>query len=92
MSNRKRKARLTLSEQLAELSTPKPVSFHPDEDELADLTRAKVCDFPTESDEHFVVEKKKSKSRKYFDEFEDDPRYAGKAVARKELTGSEEGE
>ena len=91
MSNSKRKVKPTLSEQLAELSTPKPVSFHPDEDELADVTAARVCDFRNEDDEHFVVVKK-STGRKYFDEFEDDPRYAGKSVARKELVGSGEGE
>ena len=32
----------SLAEQLALLSTPAPASFHPDEDDLADLTAAKV--------------------------------------------------
>ena len=40
MSRRSKK--LSLAEQIAVLSTPKPAAFHPDQDELESETAAKV--------------------------------------------------
>ena len=76
----------SLSEKLAELSTPKPVTYHPDEEELTDVTAARVCDF---SPDHEPVQLS-PKRRKVADEFADDPRYSGRAVSRRELQDSEE--
>ena len=82
----KSKKSKSLSEKLAELSTPKPVTYHPDEEELADVTAARVCDFSLD-DEPVQLNPKR---RKIADEFADDPRYSGKAVSRRDLQDSEE--
>ena len=77
----------SLSEQLAELSDPKPLSFHPDQEDLEDLTAAKVCSFSYEEEEGEEDGEKGRRTRgrrvKYLDE--EDAKYGGKTVTRKHL-------
>ena len=72
----------TLSEQLAELSTPRPVSYHPDHEELAEETAARTCSFTYEEEEDDDHRTRVFVSR---DPIEDDPRYAGKRISRREM-------
>lgn len=78
----------SLADQLAELSNPRSVTFHPDQEDIEDVTAAKVCSFyeEEESEEIQSVTVQGSGRRrriKYLDE--DDAKYAGKAVSRKDL-------
>lgn len=73
---------LSLSQQLADLLTPKPADFGEEaEAENAPETAARVCDYEYGEEEHFDVGKGYLKR----DLTEDDPRYAGKPVSRKTL-------
>ena len=71
-----------LSQQLAELFTPKPADFgEEDQAENAPETVARVCDYEYGDDEQFDI----GKGRLRRDPMEDDPRYAGRPVSRKTL-------
>lgn len=77
----------SLADQILALSNPQPASFHPDEEFLADETAAKLCDFTYEEEAESspslnVVKRRK---RKGLELVEEDPRYMGKVVSRKEL-------
>ena len=81
----KTRSKKSLTEQIAELSTPRPASFHPDEEELSDLTAAKLSEFTYEEergDDKFTPARGHIKFRS---ELEDDPKYAGKRVSRRDL-------
>lgn len=81
----------SLAEQLAELSNPKPAIFP--EDVTLEDDAAKVCDF----DEYEAIDvtppvrtsTRRSRSDACLDE---DPRYAGRAISRKDLEEFEDGE
>ena len=81
----------SLAEQLAELSNPKPAIFP--EDVTLEADAAKVCDF----DEYEAIDvtppvrtsTRRSRSDACLDE---DPRYAGRAISRKDLEEFEDGE
>ena len=83
----------SLAEQLAELSNPRPVSYHPDLEDLEDLTAAKVCSFSYEEEARerevevaAATDAKRPRTRKkarYLDE--EDTKYAGRAISRKDL-------
>lgn len=81
----------SLAEQLAELSNPKPAIFP--EDVILEADTAKVCDF----DEYEAIDvappvrtsTRRSRSDACLDE---DPRYAGRAISRKDLEEFEDGE
>ena len=79
--SRRSKGPLPLSEQLAELFTPKPADFGEEEAEIAPETTARVCDY--EYGEKESLDTVKGSLRR--DPMEDDPRYAGKAVSRRSL-------
>lgn len=87
----------SLSEQLAELSDPKPTSFHPDQEDLEDITAAKVCSYNHEEEDSERNKEHGGRGRasrrkaiKYLDE--DDMKYAGKTISRKELETEYDGE
>lgn len=90
----------SLAEQLAELSNPRPVSYHPDQEDLEDLTAAKVCSFSYEEEarEREVepaatagVRRPGTRKRaKYLDE--DDAKYAGRAISRKDFEVDDDSE
>lgn len=88
------KKKQSLADQLAELSNPTPITFHPDREDLEDVTAAKVCSFDAEeeSEEGRGAVRGSGRRRrvKYLDE--DDAKYAGKAVSRKMLEAEYEGE
>ena len=94
-SRKKRKSGVgALAEQLRELSTPLPPSFHPDEEDLACETAARVCDDIEEEEGEGLGRgglageaQRASRLRRVDLEFQDDPRYAGRAVTRRELEG-----
>ena len=94
----RRSARLRskLAEQLVDLSTPNPISFHPDEDDLNDETVAKVCDFMYEEEEghHQISVGNGIRTTQVGKELEEDldPKYAGNVVSRRELDMEMEGE
>ena len=84
----------SLADQLAELSNPRPVSFHPDQEDLEDVTAAKVCTFDAEeSEKEQEIRGGAAQGRrrrvKYLDE--GDAKYAGKAISRKEFDAVYEG-
>lgn len=81
---------LTLSEQIALLSDPRPRCFDPDEAERDHLGYAKLCDFECDSDDEPRTQQR-SVLRDNVVQWDDDPRYAGRPVSRKELE-EEEGE
>ena len=90
--------RQSLAEQLAELSNPRPISYHPDQEDLEDLTAAKVCGFSHEEEagEREIEAPTSSGSRlglrrrvKYLDE--EDTKYAGKAVSRRDIDAERDG-
>lgn len=92
-------AGLDLSEQLRELSDPRPVEFHPDQEDWDLLSGSKLTQSRTYEDEGKLlcerrgVSTRRSKPRRRFLESEVDPRYAGKPVSRKQLYWDErEGE
>ncbi len=87
MAKSTKKSKKSLSEQLKELSTPKPVSYHPDQEDQADLTAAKVVEFPYEEEEPLPKRRKLLR-----EEFDDDPKYSGRAISRRDLQDSSEGE
>lgn len=88
----KKRSKKSLTEQIAGLSTPRPVSFHPDEEELADITAAKVSDFTYEEEGELEGDAFPSSSHVRFRALvEDDPKYAGKRVNRKDLDDHFEG-
>ncbi len=74
----------SLSEQLKDLSTPQPVSYHPDQEDQDDFTAAKVVEFSYE-EEPWSSKKRK----KVVEEFDDDPKYSGRAINRRDLQDSE---
>ncbi len=74
----------SLSEQLKDLSTPQPVSYHPDQEDQDDLTAAKVVDFSYEEEPWSL-----QKGTKVVEEFDDDPKYSGRAISRRDLQDSE---
>ena len=77
----------SLAEQILALSNPQPVpSFHLDEEE-EDETTAKVCDFTYEEDSspRDVGTRVRSKSRRVRVDFEEDTKYAGRVVSRRDL-------
>ena len=83
----------SLAEQLAELSNPRPVSYHPDQEDLEDQTAAKVCSYSYEEEARERRVKAASaagakrpgtrKRARYLDE--EDTKYAGRAISRKDL-------
>lgn len=84
----------SLAEQLAELSSPRPVSYHPDQEDLEDLTAAKVCRFSHEEEARErdveaaaaapTIRRPGTRRRvRYLDE--EDTKYAGRAISRKDL-------
>ena len=82
----------TLSEQILALSTPKPVSFHPDQDFLEDDTAAKLCDFSyeqQEEEERSLPQTRAKIRRRHGIEPDEDPKYAGRVVSRRELEGQD---
>lgn len=91
MSEKKTRSRKSLAEQISSLSDPKPTtSFHPDQEFLGDDTAAKVCDFTYEDDPSVSPTPRVRSSRagariKRHLELEEDPKYAGRVVSRKEL-------
>ena len=103
-TGRVKKKQQSLADQLAELSNPTPITFHPDQEDLEDVTAAKVCSFDAGEEGSSVeldegrggsgaVRVPSSGGRrrvKYLDE--DDAKYAGKAVSRKELEAEYESE
>lgn len=88
---RTRSSRKSLAEQVLALSDPKPTSFHPDEDLLEDGTAAKVCDFSYEEEDSPSLSKtsrirtRETRTKRSGSQIEEDPKYAGKVVSRKEL-------
>ncbi len=97
--------KMSLAEQILALSTPKPVSFHPDQDFLEDDTAAKLCDFSYEQEDvrslpSAVTTRTRKRIRRAdvvdLEEGGEDPKYAGRVVSRRELEedadSSEEGE
>jgi len=80
----------TLSERLADLSTPKPVLYHPDLEDGTDLTAAKVCEYQDESEESYEGVKRARLSQGAG--FEDDPLYSGRAVSRRDLDSLDSGD
>ncbi len=87
MAKANKKSKKSLSEQLQELSTPKPVSYNPDQEDQSDLTAAKVVEFPYETEEPSHKRRKLLRE----EEREDDPKYSGRAVSRRDLQDSSEG-
>ena len=89
MSERRKKS---LSEQILALSTPKPASFHPDQDFFEDDTAARLCDFSYEQDDTgsspSAPRARKKARRGGGIDLEEDPKYAGRVVSRKELEDS----
>ena len=83
----------SLSEQLRELSNPRPAEFHPDQDDWDLLTGARVTSGHAydgdeiAAEEGGVASRARNRIRKRQLELEDDPRYAGRPVSRKELYG-----
>lgn len=84
------KKKRSLADQLAELSNPTPITFHPDQEDLEDVTAAKVCSFDSEEESSeggrgggAVRGSGRRRRVKYLDE--EDTKYAGKAVSRKDL-------
>lgn len=91
----------SIAEQLAELSNPRPVCYHPDQEDLDDLTAAKVCSFSHEEQDEFKehenyedgVSSRQLGSRrrlKYLEE--EDVKYAGITISRKEFDSEFDGE
>ena len=84
-------AGLSLSEQLRELSDPRPVEFHPDQEDWDLLSGAKLshsCTYNDQGrrlDEKRGVSTRRTKLGKRVAESEADPRYAGKPISRREL-------
>ena len=84
----------SLAEQLAELSNPKPVIFNPEDN--IDST-PKICEFDeyeAETDAFSSSNSPVKRRRRGATvlEVEEDVRYAGKAISRKDLEQLEEGE
>ena len=84
---------MSLSEQLRELSDPRPVEFHPDQEDWDLLFGARLSLSRTYSDEGRLSNKRggvstlhrsRAKVGKPTD-CESDPRYSGKPVSRTEL-------
>lgn len=103
MTTGKVKKKQSLADQLAELSNPTPVTFHPDQEDLEDVTAAKVCSFDGEEESREDQEEEEGRGGavrlggrgrrrrvKYLDE--DDAKYAGKVVSRKALEAEYDGE
>ena len=94
MTTGKVKKKQSLADQLAELSNPTPITFHPDQEDLEDVTAAKVCGFDGEEESSQEGRGGGGRGRrrrvKYLDE--DDAKYAGKSVSRKELEAEYESE
>ena len=93
MSDRSR-SKKSLSEQILALSTPKPASFHPDQDFLEDATAAKLCDFSYEQESEANLSSQLNSGRHRSRRsgggaLEEDPKYAGRVVSRKELQDAE---
>ena len=93
----------SLSERLSELSNPRPVEFHPDQDDWDLLTAARLSrhsgvDLDRASDGNRGRERgvrtlaRASSRHRRLLEREDEPRYAGKSVSRKNLEAFEEEE
>lgn len=86
------RSKKSLAEQILALSNPQPApSFHLDGEE-EDVTAAKVCDFTYEggsSPPRDVGTRVGTKSRRVRVDFEEDPKYAGKVVCRRDLEASE---
>ena len=83
------KKKQSLSEQILALSTPKPASFHPDQDFFEDETAAKLCDFSYEHQDSGdsplpATTRGKTRKRRAL-EIEEDPKYAGRVVSRRDL-------
>lgn len=80
-----------MAEQIASLSNPKPTSsFHPDQEFLGDDTAAKVCDFTYEEAPGGSPSRETRSSiagarLKRHLVLEEDPKYAGRVVSRREL-------
>lgn len=91
MAKATKKSKKSLSEQLEELSTPKPVSYHPDQEDQADLTAAKVVEFAYEAEEQEPRRHKRRKLLLQGEEFDNDPKYSGRTVTRSDLQDNSEG-
>ena len=73
----------SLSEKLLELSDPRPTEFHPDEDDWDLLTGAKISRAHSEEAEVGVAPvRSRGRARLLAEE---DPRYGGKPVSRRQL-------
>ena len=83
----------SLAEQLAELSNPKPVIFNPEDN--TDTT-PKICEFDEYEAETDAFSSSNSpvkrRRRATVLEIEEDARYSGRAISRKDLEQLEEGE
>ncbi len=86
----------SIAEQISGLCDPKPIPFHLGVEELQDETSAKVCDFAYEEEDEPESESSTPSSRarhganqtirdRMGASFEDNPKYAGEVVSRKEL-------
>lgn len=77
----------SLVDQILALSNPQPASFHPDVEVLEDETAAKLCDFTYEAEAECtpVLSLKGRRVLKKRKLAEEDPRYAGKVVSRKDM-------
>lgn len=88
------RSKTSLAERISALSNPKPVSFHPDQEFLEDETAAKLCDFTYEEDPSDIgsqTRKIGTRIREAVTNLEEDPKYAGKVVSRKDLEAGSEG-
>ena len=94
MSVKKGSKKKSLAEQILALSTPQPVpTYHPDQEFLGDDTAAKICDYhyeeqqarsPSPADVSGTRTKRKGGVGVGLG-LEEDPRYAGRVVSRREL-------
>ena len=84
-----KKQRFSLAEQIAQLADPRPSSFNPDEDERDQLGAVSLGREDSE-DERDHVQQQRSSLR--VTSWEDDPRYAGRPVTRKEIEQDDQDE
>ena len=75
--------RLSLAEQIAQLADPRPSNFHPDEDERDQLGAVNLNYAREDSEEEDSDHVQQRSSLRV--SWEDDPRYAGRPITRKEL-------
>ena len=84
---------VSLSEQLRDISDPRPVEFHPDTEDWNLLSRAKLSQSRTYSDEgesrpikkRGVSSRRINRTKRLLEVCESDARYAGTPISRKQL-------